>query len=76
MHVLIYNWSGGARQPAHGMRISCVEPGPAGSFCPLLGTLEKGPKGLQNDQETCIAVVKRAKVEFYSVSRNATSAKL
>ena len=27
---------------------------------------KKGPKGLQNDQETCIAVVKRAKVNSYN----------
>ena len=33
-------WSGGAA-PAHGMRISCVEPGPAGSSCPPCVTLGK-----------------------------------
>ena len=44
-----------------------MEPGPAGSFCPPSVTLEKGPKGLQNDQETCTAVVKREKVESYPV---------
>ena len=59
-------WSGGA-EPARGMRISCVGPGPAGRFCPVLVTLEKGPKGLKNDQETCSAIVKREKVKFYSV---------
>ena len=30
-------------------------------------TLKKGPKGLQNDQETCTAVVKREKVKSYQV---------
>ena len=72
---ILHNWSGGARQPAHGMRISCVEPGPAGSFCPLCVTLEKGPKGLQNDQETCTAVVKRAKVKSYQVLLESRQAK-
>ena len=52
-----------------------MEPGPAGRFCPLLVTLEKGPKGLQNDQETCIAVVKRAKVKSYQVLQKSRQAK-
>ena len=71
----LFGWSGGARQPAHGMRISCVEPGPAGSFCPPYVTLAKGPKGLQNDQETCTAVVKRTKVKSYQVLLESRQAK-
>ena len=49
--------------------------GAAGSFWPPCGTLEKGPKGLQNDQETCTAVVKRAKVKSYQVLLESRQAK-
>jgi hypothetical protein len=35
MNAIKMNWSGGAGKPAHGMRISRVEAGPASAFCPL-----------------------------------------
>ena len=72
---------GGRGAPVHGLRIDLREGGAGwaglSSVRPsvsLLVTLEKVPKGLQIDQETCIAVVKRAKVESYSEVKYSSSA--
>ena len=73
---------GGRGAPVHGLRIDLREGGPAwaglSSVRPFVRssvTLEKGPKGLHFDQETCIAVVKRAKVKSYQVLKKIRLAK-
>ena len=47
-----------------------MEPGPAGSLCPLFVTLGKCPKGLQNDQETVTFIDKSANVDSFQGLKN------
>ena len=63
-----FYWSGGA-EPASGMRISCVRAGAGWESLSSVRNAGKVPKRAPNEQNTCIAIVKRDMVDVPSVGK-------